>query len=109
MRCFTSAVTLAVAAMLGFAQPTTASGLFSTVTIALVQLSGVESQAQLATQLNAQGYDHVILTPIYPTPLNPHPELNPGLANDLNVPVHAGWNGVASKGGQIVQVYATHS
>lgn len=100
---------LLAAAVFALVQPAAASGLFSKVAIVQVQLSGVESQAQLAAQLNIQGYDHVTLTPIYPTLENPHPELNPGLANNPNAPVHAGWNGVARKNGRIVQVYATRS
>ena len=100
---------LLATAAFAMAQPAAASGLFSKVAIAQVQITGVESQAQLAARLNAEGYDHVTLTPIYPTLENPHPELNPGPTNDPNAPVHAGWNGVARKGGQIVQVYATRS
>ncbi len=100
---------LLAAAAFALAQPAAASGLFSWVPELRVHVPGVESQAQLAAQLQGEGYDHVTLTPIYPTLENPHPELNPGPVNNPDAPVHTGWNGVAHKGGQTVQVYATHS
>ncbi|MDR3506162.1 MAG: hypothetical protein P4L52_07945 [Acidocella sp.] len=110
MRYLTSAVALAVATMLGVAQPAAASGFwFSWVATVHVSIPDVESQAQLAAELSAEGYDNVILSASYPTIGNPHPELNDGLINSRWTPVHAGWNGVAYKKGQISQVYATSS
>jgi len=108
MRFSTSAAALAAATLLGLAQPAAASGLFSRVVTVQVPVSGPESQAQLAAQLTAQGYDNIALVSAYPTMENPHPELMGHAANAAQTPVHAGWNGVAQKNGQTVQVYATH-
>lgn len=74
-----------------------------------VPVSGVESQAQLAQQLSAEGYSDVLLASVAPTRENPHPELNPSLVNDPSAPVRTGWNGVAQKSGETVQVYVTRS
>jgi hypothetical protein len=108
MRFSTSAAALAAATLLGLAQPAAASCLFSWVPTVQVPVSSVESQAQMAAQLSAQGYDHVILTASYPNISNPHPELNGGPINTVTAPVHPGWNGVAQKNGQTVQVYVTY-
>jgi hypothetical protein len=109
MRFHRISAALLAAAAFALAQPAAASGVFSWIPEVRVQISGVESQAKLAAQLNTQGYDHITLTPIYPTLENPHPELNPGAVNDPGTPVHTGWNGIAHKDGQTVQVYATRS
>jgi len=108
MRFSTSAVALAAATLLGLAQPAAANGLFTRPATVQVPVSGAESQAQLAAQLSAQGYDNIALVSAYPTMENPHPELNGGAVNAAQAPVHAGWNGVAQKNGQTGQVYATH-
>ncbi|WP_297367773.1 hypothetical protein [Acidocella sp.] len=73
-----------------------------------VPVSGMESQAQLAQTLGAQGYDHVVLSAVTPSLANPHPELNASeTASPGTTPVRDGWNGVAQKDGQTVQVYVT--
>lgn len=72
-----------------------------------VAVAKVESQAQLAEQLRAMGYTAVVLSSIAPSPAIPHPEtVTASTSHPENTPVHAGWNGVASKGGVTVQVYA---
>jgi hypothetical protein len=84
-----------------------ADDLFSRVPTVHVPIPGLASQAQLAEQLHALGYSDVILSSTYPSPANPHPELNPTLtSHPEQTPVHAGWNGIAVKDGQLVQVYA---
>ncbi len=88
-------------------QAAQADGFFSRVPTVHVATAPTESQAQLADQLRAQGYTDVVLSSIPATPANPHPEGNSSLTgNPWQTPVHAGWNGVAVKGGQTVQVYA---
>ncbi|PPQ35309.1 hypothetical protein [Rhodopila globiformis] len=84
-----------------------ADGLISRVATVHVSVPGVESQAQLADRLRAQGYTDVVMSSVYPTPVNPCPQSNPSWTSHPELtPVHAGWNGVASKDGQVVQVYA---
>ena len=74
-----------------------------------VPSSGVQSQAQLADRVRAEGYSDVILSSTYPSPADPLPWRNPTLtSNPGQTPVHDGWNGVAFKNGQIFQVYADH-
>jgi len=57
MRFSTSAAALAAVTLLGLAQPAAANGLFSRPATVQVSVSDRESQAQLAAQLNGQGYD----------------------------------------------------
>jgi hypothetical protein len=96
--------------LLSASQPARADGLFSTTPTVHVAVSGMESQAQLAAQLQAQGYTNVVLSAAYPNPENPQPQTNPSLTgNAAQTPVHDGWNGVAQKDGAVVQVYAQHS
>jgi len=84
-----------------------ADSLFATVPTVHVAVSGVESQAQLANALRAQGYTDVVLSPVAPSFTHPHPELDSDLvANPQNTPVRAGWNGVAVKDGKTIEVYA---
>ncbi|MBB5374476.1 hypothetical protein [Acidocella aromatica] len=109
MRFFASSAVLATATLLGLAQPAAAFSLFSSVASVQVPVSGVESQAKLAAQLQSQGYSNVELASVAPTRENPHPELNPSLVNDPASPVRTGWNGVAQKDGETVQVYVTRS
>ncbi len=91
---------------LGGTQAAEPEGLFSRVATVHIFVPETQSQAQLADQLRAQGYANVVLSSTYPSPADPHPELNPTLTSRPDqVPVHAGWNGVAVKDGQIVQVY----
>jgi hypothetical protein len=72
-----------------------------------VQVTGLESQAQLADGLRALGYHDVVLSSVYPSPENPVPEENPSeTSHPEQVPVHFGWNGVAVKDGKTYQVYA---
>ncbi len=84
-----------------------ADGFISRVATVHIVVPGVENQAQLADQLRAQGFTGVILSSTYPSPANPHPEDNSTLtSHPEQTPVHAGWNGVAVRNGQTVQVYA---
>ncbi|WP_146101735.1 hypothetical protein [Rhodopila globiformis] len=84
-----------------------ADGLISRVAIVRIFVPGVESQAQLADRLRAEGYTNVVMSSVYPTPVNPYPQSNRSWTRHLDLtPVHAGWNGVATKDGQVVQVYA---
>lgn len=84
-----------------------ADGIVSTAPVVHVPVGGVESQAQLAQTLRAEGYSDVVLTSVTADPTHPHPELNPAFtANPQGTPVRAGWNGVAVKDGRTVQVYA---
>ncbi len=74
-----------------------------------VVVPGLESQAQLADRLRAQGYQDVIMSSVYPSPADPYPWQNPTLtSHPEQTPVHDGWNGVAFKNGQVFQVYADH-
>ncbi len=92
------------------ARPAQADGLFSRVPTVSVSVPKLETQAQLASRLRAQGYTDVVLSSTYPSPANPHPEANPTLTgHPEQTPVHSGWNGVAVKDGQLVQVYADFS
>lgn len=84
-----------------------ADGLFAPVPTVRVAVSGVETQAQLADRLRAQGYSGVVMSSTPASPANPHPEANPTLtSHPEQTPVHAGWNGIAVKDGELVQVYA---
>jgi hypothetical protein len=66
-----------------------------------------ESQSQLAERLRALGYGDIVLSSVYASPANPHPEIYPwATAHPEQTPVHDGWNGIAVKDGQMVQVYA---
>ncbi len=88
-------------------RPAMAVELFSwTPTVHLAFHDG-ENQAQLAEQLRAQGYGDVVLSSVHASPANPHPELYSwATAHPEQTPVHDGWNGVATKDGKVVQVYA---
>ena len=84
-----------------------ADGWISHVPTVHIAVANTESQAQLADQLRARGYTDVVLSSVPATPANPHPEGNATLTNyPEQTPVRSGWNGVAVKDGQIVQVYA---
>ena len=97
----------AMALALAGTQAVKADSLFTTVPTVHVAVSGVQSQAQLADTLRAQGYTDVVLAPVAPSPTHPHPELDADLvANPQATPVRAGWNGVAVKDGKTVGVYA---
>ncbi len=66
----------------------------------------VTSQSQLAEMLRSQGYSDIHLSAVAATPATPHPELISSLTDHPEkVPVRSGWNGVAVKDGQVVQVY----
>ena len=85
-----------------------AEGLFSVAPTVHIEVEGVESQAQLAQTLRAQGYSDILLSSTNPSFTEPHPELNPErIAHPDNTPVRPGWNGVAVKDGRTVEVYAT--
>ncbi|WP_298283627.1 hypothetical protein [Acidocella sp.] len=101
-----SALSLA-AGLLGATPALAADGaLFAATPSVTVAVQGVESQAQLAQQLSAQGYSNVSLSGTAPNLANPHPELN-GATNLASTPVQNGWNGTAQKDGETVQIYAT--
>ncbi len=64
------------------------------------------SQAQLGEMLRSQGYSQIKLSSVAATPATPHPERVASFTdNPAKAPVHSGWNGVAVKDGQEVQVY----
>lgn len=72
-----------------------------------IAVDGVQSQAQLAQALSAQGYSDIALSAVAADPTHPHPELNPDfVAHPQATPVRSGWNGVAVKDGKTVQIYA---
>ena len=84
-----------------------ADGWISHVPTVHIAVANAESQAQLAEQLRARGYTDVVLSSVPATPAIPHPEGNSTLIiHPEQTPVRSGWNGVAVKDGQIVQVYA---
>jgi hypothetical protein len=84
-----------------------ADGIVTTAPVAHVAVSGVESQAQLAEMLRAQGYSEIMLADTAPSFAAPHPELNPDrIAHPEITPVREGWNGVAVKDGKTVEIYA---
>lgn len=84
-----------------------ADGLFSRVATVHLAVAGAESQAQLADRLRAQGFSNVVLSSTAASPADPHPEGNATLTlHPEQTPVRSGWNGVAVKNGQTVQVYA---
>lgn len=70
-----------------------------------VPVSGIESQAQIASQLVQEGFTDITLSSRVPNMLNPQPQLtNP--TKDLDkTPAHKGWNGTAYKDGKLYDVY----
>jgi len=73
-----------------------------------VTVPGVTSQAQLAQQLQAQGYSGIRLSSVQPDPAFPRPELTVPSDNPQITPVHEGWNGTAMKNGQTLGVVVTY-
>lgn len=72
-----------------------------------VAVKGVQSQAQLASQLQSQGFQEVRLSELYPNPAQPRPDLTAPSTDHLDaVPVHDGWNGSAVRNGTTYFVYA---
>lgn len=63
------------------------------------------TQAQLIDRLHGEGYADVRLSTSLPNPYDPHPELDHNGGDPRSTPVHAGWNGTASKNGETVNVY----
>lgn len=108
MRYITLTAAAAAVALLGVVQPAAAFGFLSPAPIVQVQVSGAESEAQLAAQLQSQGYTDIRLSSVAANPANPHPELNPTLVNNPTAPVHDGWNGTAVKDGKTIEVYVTY-
>ena len=87
-------------------QPVPAAEFITEVPTLHVRVPGIESQAQLADRLRAQGYADVIMSSVYPSPADPLPWRNPTLtSHPEQTPVRQGWNGVAVKDGQVIQVY----
>lgn len=87
-------------------QPAPAAEFITETPTLHVHVAGTESQAQLADRLRSQGYADVIMSSVYPSPADPLPWRNPTLtSHPEQTPVHAGWNGVAVKDGQVIQVY----
>ncbi len=98
-----SLTALALTCAIGGAQ---ATELFSSTPEVHVALPLGANQGQLASLLSKQGYDGIHLSAVAATPANPHPETNASLtAHPEQTPLRLGWNGVASKNGQQVQVY----
>ena len=88
------------------AQTASAVELISRTPTVHIAVTGVESQAQLANQLRSQGFSDIVLSAIYPSPMNPHPETDSAsTSHPEQTPVHSGWNGIAVKEGQVVQVF----
>ena len=82
------------------------NNLFGRAPAVKVDVTGVESQAQLARTLGQMGYADIRLSPIYPSPVIPYPENDSYWASRLDKePVHDGWNGSAVKDGQWVRVW----
>jgi hypothetical protein len=106
-----TAFLMAGGAILGLAHPAMAGALLSRTPIVTIAISGVESQAQLADQLRAEGYENIVFSSFYPTIANPYPQQNPSEISDpAKTPLHDGWNGVAVKDGTTYQVYTnTHN
>lgn len=109
MRFRVSAAALALTSVLGLVQPAVASSLFSTSDAMMVSLKDIESQSQLAKDLAAQGYTHILLSSVAATRENPHPELNPSLVNQPGEPARTGWNGTAVKDGVTYQIYVSYT
>ncbi len=83
-----------------------AEGLIGMAPSVHLAVQNVSSQAQLAETLRSQGYSDIRLSEVAATPATPHPERISSLTDHPEkVPVHSGWNGVAVKNGQVVQVY----
>lgn len=104
MRFLASATVLA--ALVGVAPAFANTGIgaepMSTVKVAV---SGVESQAQIATQLQNQGYKQVMFSASLPNGLNPQPQLTNPTKDLAQTPAHKGWNGTAYKDGKLYDVY----
>lgn len=98
---------IAAAVLAAGVQAARADAFITTAPTAHIDVSGIESQAQLAQLLREQGYGEIMLADTAPTPAAPHPELNPArAAHPEATPVRAGWNGVAVKDGRTVEIYA---
>jgi len=103
-----AAIILTAAFGIGASLPAQAASFATRVPTVSVNVAAVESQAQLAQTLAAQGYSHITLSSARPSLENPHPELSPSNTQHCALtPVHNGWNGVAQKSGETVQVYVT--
>ncbi len=104
---WTLAASTAMAVVLAGSLPMAAAGaeLLTETPRVVVTVPGVISQAQLQRQLELLGYGNIKLSPIYPTPSNPHPELSATMTSDpAFTPVHRGWNGSAMKEGRTLNV-----
>ncbi len=88
--------------------PAAADGIITWVPTLHVPISTPETQATVGLQLSAQGYRQLIFSAFPADTENPHPELNP---SQTNAPERAlmrpGWNGVGTKNGETVQIYAS--
>jgi len=83
-----------------------ANGLISATPAVHLSIPAGSTQSQLAEKLRALGYDAIKLSAVPAQPVDPHPELNPTLTDHPELtPVRSGWNGVAVKDGQLVQVF----
>jgi hypothetical protein len=98
---------LAIGLMAAGLQAAKAESFVTTAATAHVTVPALTSQAQLARILREQGYGGILLADTQPSFTAPHPELNPErTAHPESTPVRAGWNGVAVKDGQRVDIYA---
>jgi hypothetical protein len=107
MRFNIYATALAVTSMLGLTQLANAATVMSMSSAVMVSLSDVESQAQLAQQLQTAGYTNILLAANKPNTMYPHPELSPSETNVPGTAVRTGWNGTAEKDGKTYDVYVT--
>lgn len=70
-----------------------------------VAVSGVESQAQLISQLKSEGYKDIQLSDFSPNMDNPQPQCTSPAKALTTTPVHSGWNGTAYRAGKQYNVY----
>ena len=70
-----------------------------------VSVPVVESQAQLAAQLQSQGFTKIQLSAFLPNMINPRPDITMPTKDLASTVVHKGWNGTAYKDGKAYQVY----
>lgn len=70
-----------------------------------VTVSGIESQAQLISQLGSEGYSDIQLSSLTPNMANPQPQYTSPAIAPGTTPVHTGWNGTAYKNGKRYDVY----
>jgi hypothetical protein len=100
----TSALVIAVLLLSG--RDAVAGELISRTPVVHVQVEAGTSQAKVIEELRAQGYSEIKMSALAANPQNPHPErMTDAIDHPEKTPARQGWNGVAVKDGQLVQVY----